>query len=111
LKSLLPAVAPLMFTAVPGTRSIVAGTTSRSAASEASASLLSPVPCSGISTIASVFAGLTCTAIGSDIRPVAMACSRSCSMPARTCGAVTSAACTTTSAGSVVPGNAACTRS
>ena len=112
LKSLFPAVAPLMSTVVPGTRSIVAGTrSSRSVASEASASSLSPVPRSGTSTTASVLSGLTRTSIGSDMRPLATACSRSSAIPARTAGDVTSAARTTTSAGSVVPGNAACTRS
>jgi hypothetical protein len=62
-------------------------------------------------TIARLCAGLTDTSIGSYIRPVAIAARRSSAIPSRTCGEMTSSACTTTSAGSVVPGNAACTRS
>ncbi len=112
LKSLLPAAAPVTSTLVPGTRSIVAGmTSSRSALSDVVASRLSPPPCSGMLTTASVCAGLTRTSTGSDIRPLAIAARRRSAIPSCTAGAVTSSACTTTSAGSGAPGNAACTRS
>ena len=110
LKSLLPAASPLTLTVVPGTCWIVAGTTSsRSAASDFSRRVVSLRI--GMWTTASVLAGLTCTSIGSYICPVRTAAARSRAMPARTGGDVTSDACTTTSAGSVVPGKAAWTRS
>ena len=58
-----------------------------------------------------VWLSFVSTVIGPRARPVASAASLSRSIALRTAGASTSAALTTTVAGSAVPGNACCMRS
>ncbi len=70
-----------------------------------------PSPCIGIETTAASLPGLIWVVTGWAIWPEASAWSVISSMPCWTAGAVTSSACTTTSAGSGPPGNAAWMRS
>ena len=89
--------------------SVAGSTVCRNVSSAAIDALFSPSPASGISTRATVWFGLTFVSTGPNIRPVASARRSSSATALRTCGARTSFALTTTTAGICAPGNAFCT--
>ena len=100
------AVWPVTAASTPG--SAVGMTSSRRVSSAWTDSSSVPAPASGIETSAMRPSSLDRTVIGSDISPVAIACSRSRATPSRTAAAGPS---TATIAGSGPPGNAAWMRS
>ena len=103
------AVRPVTPASTSGTPPTVFGTiSSRSSASEALETESVPLPSIGMVMFATVPASLTTTVIGSCMRPLASARSRSRSMAACIVGSFTSGALTTTLAGRAVPGNASC---
>jgi hypothetical protein len=65
LKSCVPDVSPVVATCTPGSAPTVAGITSlRSVCSAVTDAALSPLPCSEIETISTVFSGLISVWIG-----------------------------------------------
>ena len=106
------AVRPVTPVSVSGRAPTVSGTiSSRRTARAAFDAGSVPMPSIGTLISATVASSLTATAIGSYMRPLASARSSSLSIAARTAGAFTSGALTTTLAGNAAPGKAFCMRS
>ena len=106
------AVRPVTPASVFGRVPSVAGMiTSRNSASDSFEAASVPLPSIGTVMFATVASLLTATVIGSYIRPLASARCSNRPIALRTDGAFTFGACTTTLAGSAVPGNACCIRS